>query len=79
LIRHRPPNHVEQSLSWENVAAGIRFVWTTKLILATITLDLFAVLLGGVTYLLPVYAEKIDLVQLRVTVGRLGSEEIGVS
>jgi len=59
LIRHQPPNHAEQSLSWENVVAGIRFVWNTKLILATITLDLFAVLLGGATYLLPVYADKI--------------------
>ena len=39
--------------------AGIRFVWNTKLILATITLDLFAVLLGGATYLLPIYAKDI--------------------
>ena len=39
--------------------AGIRFVWHTKLILATITLDLFAVLLGGATYLLPIYAKDI--------------------
>ena len=39
--------------------AGIRFVWRTKLILATITLDLFAVLLGGATYLLPIYAKDI--------------------
>ena len=39
--------------------AGIRFVWATQLILATITLDLFAVLLGGVTYLVPVFAMKI--------------------
>jgi drug/metabolite transporter superfamily protein YnfA len=41
------------------VVAGIRFVWQTKLILATITMDLFAVLLGGATYLLPVYAKDI--------------------
>ena len=39
--------------------AGIRFVWRTKLILATITLDLFAVLLGGATYLLPIFAKDI--------------------
>ncbi len=43
----------------ENVLAGIRFVWNTKLILATITLDLFAVLLGGFTYLLPVFVRDI--------------------
>jgi MFS family permease len=46
-------------MSWRNLLAGIRFVWQTKLILATITLDLFAVLLGGATYLLPIYAEDI--------------------
>ena len=57
LIRHRPASRLEQSISWESVVAGIRFVWNTKLILATITLDLFAVLLGGATYLLPIYAD----------------------
>jgi len=39
--------------------SGIRFVWRAKVILATITLDLFAVLLGGATALLPIYAEQI--------------------
>jgi MFS family permease len=39
--------------------SGIRFVWKTKIILATITLDLFAVLLGGATALLPVFAADI--------------------
>jgi MFS family permease len=58
-IRYRPTSHAEPSLTWENVLAGIRFVWATKMILATITLDLFAVLLGGVTYLMPIYALQI--------------------
>ncbi|HEV7405734.1 MAG TPA: MFS transporter [Chthoniobacteraceae bacterium] len=39
--------------------AGLRFVRDTKVILATITLDLFAVLLGGATALLPVFTEEI--------------------
>ena len=39
--------------------AGARFVWRTKIILATITLDLFAVLLGGATALLPIFARDI--------------------
>jgi MFS family permease len=39
--------------------AGAKFIWQTKPILATITLDLFAVLLGGATALLPVFAVKI--------------------
>lgn len=39
--------------------SGLRFVWRTKAILGSITLDLFAVLVGGATALLPIYAEKI--------------------
>ncbi len=39
--------------------SGMRFVAATKAILATITLDLFAVLLGGATALLPIYADSI--------------------
>ncbi len=45
--------------SMEALLAGARFVWRTELLLAAITLDLFAVLLGGATALLPVYADKI--------------------
>src|SRR5258708_3658730 len=43
----------------EPLLAGIRFVWKTQVLLAAITLDLFAVLLGGATALLPMFAEKI--------------------
>ena len=39
--------------------SGMRFVFQTRVILATITLDLFAVLLGGAVALLPVYARDI--------------------
>ena len=42
-----------------DLLAGLRFVWGTKVILATITLDLFAVLLGGAIALLPMFAEQI--------------------
>jgi MFS family permease len=42
-----------------DLLAGMRFVWRTKIIFATITLDLFAVLLGGSIALLPIFAEKI--------------------
>jgi MFS family permease len=58
LLRTRPMEQqagpVDRSLS-----AGLRFVWNTKIILATMSLDLFAVLLGGATYLLPVFAKEI--------------------
>jgi len=58
-IRHRRPERAKESITLESLIAGIRFVWNSKLILATITLDLFAVLLGGAAYLLPIYAEDI--------------------
>ena len=38
---------------------GVRFVWRDKLILPAISLDLFAVLFGGATALLPIYAVEI--------------------
>jgi MFS family permease len=41
------------------VLDGLRYMWRNKLILGTISLDLFAVLLGGAVALLPVYAREI--------------------
>lgn len=43
----------------DSLLAGLRFVWQTPILLAAMTLDLFAVLLGGATALLPVYARDI--------------------
>jgi MFS family permease len=58
-IRPRPPARMHSELTLSALAAGIRFVANTPMILATITLDLFAVLLGGATTLLPIYAKDI--------------------
>ncbi len=41
------------------VLAGLRYIWRNKLVLGAISLDLFAVLLGGAVALLPVYAREI--------------------
>ena len=46
-------------MTLESLAAGMRYVRDTKVILAAITLDLFAVLLGGATALLPIFAKDI--------------------
>jgi len=46
-------------MSLSGMLDGVRHVYREKLILATITLDLFAVLLGGATALLPIYAKDI--------------------
>src|SRR5438477_1227694 len=51
-------NQMEKS-TWKSLVAGMRFVFSKKVILATITLDLFAVLLGGATALLPLFADQI--------------------
>lgn len=45
--------------TWRGLIAGLKFVFGKKVILATITLDLFAVLLGGATALLPIFADQI--------------------
>jgi len=51
----------EQTLAtrFERVAEGIRFVKSRPVIIGAISLDLFAVLLGGATALLPIYARDI--------------------
>lgn len=43
----------------KNLVAGFEYVWRTRILLAAITLDMFAVLLGGAVALLPVYAKDI--------------------
>jgi MFS family permease len=42
-----------------DLIAGVRFVWHSKLMLGAMTLDLFAVLLGGCTFLLPIFASDV--------------------
>ncbi len=59
MIRARPaPRGVEQ-VSFRSLVAGLEFVRKSDLILAAMTLDMFAVLLGGATALLPVFAKDI--------------------
>jgi MFS family permease len=49
----------EEPPGWESLVAGVRFVLRTRMLLGAISLDLFAVLLGGGVALLPVYAREI--------------------
>jgi MFS family permease len=58
-IRRSTQGRRVEASAWRSLAAGIRFVLSKKVILATITLDLFAVLLGGATALLPIFADQI--------------------
>ena len=58
-IRGQQVVRVRKAVTMQSLLGGVRFVWHTKVILAAITLDLFAVLFGGATTLLPVFAKDI--------------------
>ncbi len=51
----------KKAFSMRTVLAGLEYVWRAKLLLGSISLDLFAVLLGGATALLPIFATDILL------------------
>jgi MFS family permease len=55
----RPPPVLADSAMVERLLAGVTFVWRRPMLLGAISLDLFAVLLGGATALLPVFARDI--------------------
>ncbi len=59
FMRLRPIAQSTESISWSSVLAGFRFLSASKILMAAITLDLFAVLFGGAVALLPVYAKDI--------------------
>jgi MFS family permease len=59
LVRTHSKPPPKQPVSMETLLGGFRFVFNHRIILGTITLDLFAVLFGGATALLPVYAKDI--------------------
>jgi len=59
MIARKQADRSTGEVTLRSLVAGFRFVWQTKIILATITLDLFAVLFGGATALLPIYAKDI--------------------
>jgi MFS family permease len=54
----RPSGHTGRA-PLELVREGLVYVWTNRIVLGAISLDLFAVLLGGATALLPVYARDV--------------------
>ncbi|MCI3131302.1 MFS transporter [Phenylobacterium aquaticum] len=50
---------VQPGSRWALMKEGLAYVWTNKIVFGAISLDLFAVLLGGATALLPVFARDI--------------------
>ncbi len=58
-IRVQAVEREHRAASLSTLLQGIKYIWFNKLILGAISLDLFAVLLGGAVALLPVYAREI--------------------
>ena len=58
-IRAREKPRPRTPINLANVLTGFRYIWQQKIVLGSISLDLFAVLLGGAVALLPVYAREI--------------------
>ena len=57
---HAAPQAVNtEPATWHTVLEGLRFVWSRPIMLGAISLDLFAVLFGGATALLPAYAHDV--------------------
>ena len=67
-IKGRPLPLARKSATLDSLKEGLRFMRDTKVVLAAITLDMFAVLFGGAVALLPIYATDI----LKVGAGGLG-------
>ncbi len=58
-IAKRPVTPVEAEGLWTSLREGLAYVWRTKAILHSITLDMVSVFFGGVVAILPIYAEDI--------------------
>ena len=58
-IRHEHKIAAHEPTTIRNLITGFRFVFANKIILGTLTLDMFAVLLGGSVSLLPIFAKEI--------------------
>jgi MFS family permease len=59
MVGRRHVVMAKEKMTLRSLIVGFRFVFANGIILGTITLDLFAVLLGGAAALLPVYAKDI--------------------
>ena len=55
----RPGRMEKRGFSTKTLLAGLHYVWHNNLVLGSISLDLFAVLLGGAVALMPIFAEEI--------------------
>lgn len=77
FIRIRRTSSVREPMSLRSLFAGIAFVRSRPVVLGAISLDLFAVLLGGATALLPIYARDILMAGPRVLGLLRGAPAVG--
>ena len=59
LVRRQHKVVAKEPMTFRSLLTGFQFVFSSRIIFGTISLDLFAVLLGGATSLLPIYSEDI--------------------
>lgn len=59
LIRQHHVRPAREPVTLQSLFAGISFIWMRKAVLGAISLDLFAVLFGGATALLPIFARDV--------------------
>ncbi len=58
-VQLQPTIRSREPINLKTVLAGVSYIWNQKIVLGLISLDLFGVLLGGASALLPVYAREI--------------------
>ncbi len=69
-LKAKPASNIKGNVrTWESVKEGLKFVYKTKELFASLSLDLFAVLFGGAVALIPIYARDIL---------KVGSEGFGI-
>jgi MFS family permease len=61
LMPSIPPPAKKERFSFDTLIAGVKFVFAHEFLLPALTLDLFAVLFGGATYLLPFFAQRMNV------------------
>jgi len=58
-VKTRTGRMEKRAASWSTVLAGVRYIWHNKVVLGSISLDMFAVLLGGAVALMPIFAQDV--------------------
>jgi MFS family permease len=69
LLRKYPPVFVPKESIWKSLSEGIHFVFSNKMMIGAMSLDLFSVFFGGAVALLPIFANEIL---------KVGAEGLGI-